>query len=332
MLCCVPLSEVIIPKVEALLLKYEKSSVEISERFVNFLDNSQNSKGNFFCLCNSETSAQKSLPEKNGAYTDVAGLVFVSQAGLILHVFEESVMREQGTELQKALIPVLKTRQVYCISGEEQGSKIIESVVSVSHPGLKQTDCREYGLMEYREEASDDTGLVPEYKIIHCTGQDYGKLIDLQKEYDIVEVLPSCMDFNFQLCRGNLLRVLELGRVYAIPTWREVSSGTGKTLRVYDESKTYAAKAALSALSRNCIQIGGVFTQRWYRKKGCAASLTRWLARQALKTNKQAVLFVRKENTPAIHAYENAGFYFIKNYRISYYFKSDYISEKADKE
>ena len=257
MLCCVPLSEIIVPRVESLLLKYEKSSVEISERFVNFLDNSQNSKGNFFCLCN-----------------DVAGLVFVSQAGLVLHVFEETVMREQGTELQKALIPVLRTRQVYCISGEEQGSKIIESVVSVSHPELKQTDCREYRLMEYREEVSVDTGLVPEYKIIHCTGQDYSKLIDLQKEYDVVEVLPSCMDFNFQLCRGNLLRVLDLGRVYAIPAWSEVSSGTGKTLRVYDESKTYAAKAALSALSRNCIQIGGVFTQGCYRRKGCAASLT----------------------------------------------------------
>lgn len=331
-MCCVPLSKIIIPKAEALLLQYEKSSVEISERFINFLDNPQNSKGIFFCLCKNEISTRNSWPEKNVVHSDVAGLVFVSHAGLILHVFEESVMQEQGAELQKALIPVLKTRQVYCISGEEQGSKIIETVVSVSHPELKQTDCREYRLMEYREEASADAGLVPEYKIVHCTGQDYGNLIDLQKEYDVVEVLPSCMDFNFQLCRGNLLRVLELGRVYAIPAWSDVSSEADKALRVYDENKTYAAKAVLSALSRNCVQIGGVFTQRGYRKKGCAASLTRWLARQALETKKQAVLFVRKENTPAIHAYENAGFHYIKNYRISYYFKSDYISEKADKE
>ena len=70
------------------------------------------------------------------------------------------------------------------------------------------------------------------------------------------------------------------------------------------------AKCNVNASSRNCYQIGGVFTLKKYRNKNLATYCLSKLIKEIFKKDieNRVMLYVKKENTGAIRVYEKLGF------------------------
>lgn len=68
--------------------------------------------------------------------------------------------------------------------------------------------------------------------------------------------------------------------------------------------------------------IGGVLTREEFRNKGFATSVVSVLTEEIIKRGKMASLYVREDNTPAIHVYKKIGF--------NEYWKGLWISVNTD--
>ncbi len=78
------------------------------------------------------------------------------------------------------------------------------------------------------------------------------------------------------------------------------------------------AKAGTNAIGIHHSQIGGVFTAGPYRGRGIARALMIRLLEEIHGWEKDAVLFVRKTNKPAVRLYEKLDFDVIGEYQITY--------------
>jgi ribosomal protein S18 acetylase RimI-like enzyme len=151
---------------------------------------------------------------------------------------------------------------------------------------------------------------IPE--IIECTAEHLDALFPLRKEYELVEVYPEGMEFSDNRCKEGLLRLLEAGRVVALPL---PETDAGKM----EKPAAFAAIAALNGRAQGIVQIGGVYTLPEFRSKGYAAALTKYLAHKARDAGEESALFVRTDNPAAIQSYEHAGFIKNGHYGITYY-------------
>ena len=77
--------------------------------------------------------------------------------------------------------------------------------------------------------------------------------------------------------------------------------------------------ATTSSRGKNIDQIGGVFTAIGNRKEGLATGVMNSLLNEIFRTKKDACLFVKTKNIPAINLYQKIGFKIRSNYSISYY-------------
>lgn len=262
----------------------------------------------------------------------VFGFFAITDSGLLLHhmPFVAPLLissdKEDATLLQEltALVkPVLDAHPLYCIMGEQYGCAFF----SRTYP--KPYTCnRDYILMRYASPAQPQTSpqaqtpsaqptqthapsptqiltapqLPDGFYVRKCTEDDAELLYPLQREYEIVEVLPPGDTHNPISCKASLRRTLQVQQVYAL------FCGT-----------TPIAKAGTNAQSFHYSQIGGVFTVEPWRKHGFATLLVRHVAEQITAEGKKAVLFVKTNNEPAKHAYQKAGFEAIGGYNILYY-------------
>ena len=264
--------------------------------------------------------------------TTIYGVLWLSPAGLLLHCIPGRYSPDMAQKITGAAAEFLRGKKIYCISGPEAGTDLLvhgaaaglcreSDTVSGSGsagtgiilPGLP-LEMRRYHLMCRTGGISETMVVKPAgymnklkrvspVPVVQCCPGDEAGLYLLQKEYDRVEVLPVAFPFDERLCRVNLRRALAAGRVYAVP-----DTGSG-----------FTAKAAISAVSPHFVLIGGVFTLPKYRRRGYAAGLVTFLAENAAVQGKHAVLFVRRNNMTALHAYERAGFSVTGSYAIAYY-------------
>jgi predicted GNAT family acetyltransferase len=79
------------------------------------------------------------------------------------------------------------------------------------------------------------------------------------------------------------------------------------------------AKAGTNARGFTTDQIGGVFTRPDLRHRGAARAVMTALLEHVRRDRRQACLFVKKDNAPAIRLYLGLGFDVRGEYRISYY-------------
>lgn len=76
------------------------------------------------------------------------------------------------------------------------------------------------------------------------------------------------------------------------------------------------ATACIQTTTDEISQIGGVYTTPKERGKGYCKAIVSMLCRRIIERGKVPTLMVRKDNTPAVKAYEALGFEFYDDYRI----------------
>lgn len=242
----------------------------------------------------------------------------------------------QNDAVKAALSLFFSNKSVFCISGYEPYTVFLESVVKQFVP-FRETEIHNYYFMHfnpimsylenwYKGDASivktsrfneipessknaaidwlcnNNAKIVKDLGIRQCNMFDAEGLFPLQLNYTVEEVLPKWRCPVPSAERLAIEDTLTHQFVYGIPY-----------------GKNFIAKANSNAVTPNYLQVGGVYTTKDNRGKGYASALVHNLAVVALKQNKQAVLFVRDKNIPAIKAYLNAGFETIGKYKIVYY-------------
>lgn len=281
-------NEVSVNLIQSLLEKNHCSCVQLYERFSKYLQqDKKNYCGKFICFTNLEK-------------TKLYGIVFASNAGLILHCFSTDLTKPVVLKIINLLSDFLTNRNIYCVSGEITGTNLLALAIKTCGKFSAPVEQRKYTLMEFNHNLSTISNNF--IQVENCKETQLEELLPLQSHYDQVEVLPPNQPFNLDLCKKNLTKALQQKRVFGIRFNNEI-----------------IAKASINAATNKYWQIGGVFTKQDCRGKGCASNLTNHIATQALSLGIKTVLFVRKGNTPAEKAYNKAGFRPIGNYEIIYY-------------
>ena len=142
----------------------------------------------------------------------------------------------------------------------------------------------------------------PELDLQRGRPRDAKRLFDLQRAYELEEVLLDGSRFNADDCLRLLRRGLQRELVYF---------GTVRGHPV--------TKAGTNARGFAVDQIGGVFTERERRGRGYGAAVMTVLLRALFAAGKSATLFVKPDNRAAIRLYENLGFVIRDEYRICYF-------------
>lgn len=295
-----PIQQLPLEGVKSFVFQNEIFGVQLAERLEHYirLDDKAGFAGEFFCLL-----------EDNVLW----GVVFASKAGLVLPCVPQNLPEAVFQQALPLVADHFRRRKVYCVSGWSRGVQLVQAALGIARPDGENSadrqpiERRRYNFMCY-DSCRCRRELVPRLPVVRCSLADADGLYHLQSAYDTVEVLPKNHPFKPETCRANLLRVLDLGNVVAIPELPD-NSVEGR----------FMAKANFSAVSWRFALIGGVYTAERYRRKGAAARLVQWLGDEAAKGQRQAALFVREENMAARHAYENAGYFFSGNYEIAYY-------------
>lgn len=221
----------------------------------------------------------------------IQGVFLITQGGSLLHHFV-------AFDFQPLIQPILQKKKLYSIAGTAKGSAMFESIL----PKAPKT-IYNYHLMAYnglKNTTKNTISLPDRFALRNCSLVDADALYPLQKAYHIQEVLPQGESFSEKNCHIILQNILLEQTVYAI---------------IEKTSNLIVAKAGSSATGLKWVQIGGVYTRPEYRNCGFARYLVQYLAE---KSNKNTVLFVKKDNMPAIAAYKKADFSDIGEYRICY--------------
>lgn len=243
-----------------------------------------------------------SIQKESFLVENIVAVIAISDTGLVLHHIPEI----QNELLAKALYPyvekVISSFQIYCILGKKEGSDFITKT-------LKRTpkEIRQYELMTYdndKKENFEQNEEFSKYLCKLCTPKDTDLLYPLQKEYELVEVLPKGEFFNSLLCKVNLKK--QLSFQYVIGLFEQTNL-------------KFVAKAGTNAQGLNWVQIGGVYTIPALRRKGIACCLVKKIATTMKCKKVKTCLFVNIVNTTAKHAYENAGFISKGLFSITYF-------------
>lgn len=247
----------------------------------------------------------------------IVGLVCFMTNGRILHHFEfsETVKREDAIACTKQLLEDFygenSTYSLFCIAGLAENTMFLtHCVLSVGIAKIRQK--QEYNLMVYNPRflTSKIITQMPKGVLLHkCSIDDLYILSDLQKAYYLEEVVPVGVSFNEIYGRKLLRRDLQKQLIFAL----------------YDKEKALkkcnypVSKAETNAIGFKWCQLGGVYTIKEFRNRGCATFLSLYIARTVLKEGYNTVLFVKKENKAAIQAYKNAQFVNNAEFKIVYF-------------
>lgn len=139
-------------------------------------------------------------------------------------------------------------------------------------------------------------------EVFEASPRDVDRLFDIQKAYEIEEVLLPGNTFHAATSRRHLEETLR------------------DQLVLYAElDGTPVAKVGTNARGIFYDQIGGVFTEKRLRSRGISSYLMTVLLERIRGARKSAALFVKKDNGPALTMYSNLGFTIEDDFRISYF-------------
>ncbi|BBG23774.1 GNAT family N-acetyltransferase [Sulfuracidifex tepidarius] len=154
-----------------------------------------------------------------------------------------------------------------------------------------------------------------ESKFILFTEPKWVKLLNFPNAKIYPEILMTCNKPN--VFRNENVRRLSIEDKEEILTLYEQGLGS-VLLQLLSENKTTAyglfldnhlVSAAYTLIeSENFAIIGGVFTKKEFRNMGLATSVVSTLTEDLTKRGKVASLYVREDNSPAIHVYKKIGF------------------------
>ena len=226
----IPLSQENIKSAVEFLLPQEESCVTLISRI---LDGMPNELFSYYILCKTSN--------ENSEYK-ICGVIMISKGGLIQHHFENPTELENSIDFQNQLKILLENKNLYCIMGDKNGSKLLIKTISKIFNNKLPYENREYLLLKYHPEYLPDfpDEKTPEFsELVHCDISNLEDLYEIQKNYDIVEVLPPGKEFSELNCKTLLRKNLETQIIYAIK-----------------KDDKFVAKAGSNAIGKNFIQLG----------------------------------------------------------------------------
>ena len=200
--------------------------------------------------------------------------------------------------------------RISCVNGSEGGAKLILAALKDARINLAPSQVNEYSL--FRLTAAEFSHIKEPLlqngaQIFRCRSDMdaalFDTLFDLQKCYEIEEVLPEHDVFSEDICRLRLKSVLRTQYVAALLL----------------SDVTVAAKAGTNALGFHTAQIGGVYVKREFRRRGYAFDVLYCVLKNVFAVKKAAVLFVKNTNVPALSLYRALGLKKRNGYIIAYF-------------
>lgn len=201
-----------------------------------------------------------------------------------------------------------------CLNGTYAGSQLI--LKALEKLSLFPAESNSYSLLKldsrsFVKKIARNHRINRELSVLHCKRDLppplFGQLLDLQIEYELEEVLPSCMEFDEDSCLLRLLNALRKQYVLALSKINQKGQ------------ETLIAKAGTNSIGYKHVQIGGVFTLPEERGKHYAFYLLTVLLSKIVKMKRIPVLFVKKQNSPASKLYDSLCFEKITDYTIAYF-------------
>ena len=188
---------------------------------------------------------------------------------------------------------------VHSIMGVGKGVRAIEAALP-----LPPTNRIEYFLMTLPRSALRPLipSSLPGITVRQADPFDAEEMFPLQRGYELEEVVIAPSHFSDAQCMKLLRTSLKEQLVYVV-----------------ERDGTMTAKAATNARGYGVDQIGGVYTVPSERGKGLGGLAVAELLRSVFTEKKEACLFVKKHNRPALALYERLGFTPVNDYLISYY-------------
>jgi len=261
---------------------------------------------------------------ENGRVRDAFSL---SKSGQIFHCLPDAY-----TENQPRLLGVLteffaarKNHELFNIVGEEKGTDLVKRAIQRAMGRGIQHEQR-YVLLEKtvpRGAASGAHGMAtafdganevptttclpsasPEQSlaIVRCASSMIEDLLPLQIAYEKEEVEWEGNPIDQKVTRLGLLHALRTQQIFAL-----------------SKNGAYIAKGGTNAIGRKYVQLGGIYTVPSERGKGHGECLVRQIIEAVHSQGKNAALFAKPDNAPALRLYEKCGFRKIGRYEIAYY-------------
>ena len=200
--------------------------------------------------------------------------------------------------------------RISCVNGSEGGAKLILAALKDARINLAPSQVNEYSL--FRLTAAEFSHIKEPLlqngaQIFRCRSDMdaalFDKLLDLQKCYEIEEVIPKHEIFSEDICRLRLKSVLRTQYVAA--------------MLLPDD--TLAAKAGTNALGFHTAQLGGVYVKREFRRRGYALCTVHRVLKNVFSVKNTVVLFVKNANVTALSLYRALGFKKLNGYIIAYF-------------
>lgn len=228
---------------------------------------------------------------------EIVGLIYVDRT--LFHCLPD-LSRIDSAVLKSFLITKSRTKKIKCISGLSETTEFLINLLQDEISLPYQTN--HYKLMTASKVAAPPEALVNDDEIKRCTENDMEQLLCLQREYLNTEVTPGSRKVSDAEVAIGLRQILR----------------NQVCLALFSDGEP-VAKANTNAIGLNWVQLGGIFTSPLYRRNGYSWHLISTLCNRIFGAGKNAALFVKDINVPAIMLYKRLGFIEKNKYEIAYY-------------
>lgn len=244
----------------------------------------------------------KNFPNKREVITiikrnnsGISSLISLSNRGMIYPVISpiDRVMSSDKEELIR-LISSINIR-IHGVIGLSDDVNFLDSII------FRRIRGKIDYLLMYRE--SEELFSVDNEGLYRAEMKDLNKLVELEYQYQVEEVLLNPKDLNKFATREHFKQKLRTNDMYFLRIGNDIVS-----------------KASTSQKSFNYTLVGGVFTWNHLRNRAYSTKLLQYLINDQFLKGYRSALFVNSDNTTAIHIYKKLGFVTPTPYKIHYYY------------